>query len=324
MHTFFHLAAGVGGVGGELAIVGSHDGTATVWRFISNPDCFLPLRPRLRLGGHHGSKIIAVAVSSALHICVTVSATRCCIFGLSNGIILNSISISDINFSGPSGMNSNTSVTKSCFVDSNSVCLCTSGYITLVCETSYFSAKNTFLRNIITLELFTLEGEHMGSKALEIWRGIPHKIVPTFDGKGIMVCSTGGVSIHLISAIKPLYFVDEWRVANDDELHSGIGAYDIDFGPSLSRPVVAISGLSSGALRIHAFKGIGEWSEEINKRSTMSEAVGNVLAKPAERMKGLLGAVKGKGSKVVGLGKEIGREAVSGFLGDVFGKKVEM
>ena len=136
-----------------------------------------------------------------------------------------------------------------------------------------------------------------------------------------MVCSGGSISIHLVSAIKPLHFVDKWKVADDDEIHSGIGAYDIDFGPSLSRPVVAVTGLSSGSLRIHAFKGVSEWSEEVNKRSTMSEAVGNALAKPAEKVKGLLGVVKGKGSKVVGLGKEIGREAVSGFLGDVFGKK---
>ena len=321
---YFFLAAGVGGAGGELAIVGSEDGTATLWRFISNPICTLPLRPRLRLGGHKGMKVHAVAVSSILHVCLTVSALRCCVFGLSNGSILSSISVSDIEFPEASGMDALSIRSESFFLDTNAVCLSASGFITLVCETRYFSSKNELLRRVITLQLFTLEGVHVGSKALESWRGIPHRILPTFDGRGIMVCSSGGVSIHLVSAIKPLHFVDEWRVANDDEIHSGIGAYDVDFGPSLSRPVVAVTGLSSGAVRIHAFQGISEWSEGINRRSTVSEAVGNALARPAEKVKGLFGVVKGKGSKVVGLGKEIGREAVSGFLGDVFGKKLEM
>jgi hypothetical protein len=41
----------------------------------------------------------------------------------------------------------------------------------------------------------------------------------------------------------------------------------------------------------------------------------------------MVGLVRGTGSKVLGLGKEIGREAiegrgVTGFLGDVFGKKM--
>ena len=317
-------AAGVGGAGGELAIVGSEDGTATVWRFISNAVCTLPLRPRLRLRGHKGMKINAVAVSSALHICVTVSKLRCCVFSLSNGAILSSILPRDIEFPGAFDVGSNDIRTESYFADTNAVSLCGTGFITLVCETKFYSSRNELLRKIVTLQLFTFEGVHIGSKALETWRGIPHKIVPTYDGRGVMVCSGGGISIHLVSAIKPLHFVDEWKVAHDDEIHSGIGAYDIDFGPSLSRPVVAVTGLSSGSLRIHAFKGVSEWSEEVNKRSTMSEAVGNALARPAEKVKGLLGVVKGKGSKVVGLGKEIGREAVSGFLGDVFGKKMEM
>lgn len=322
-HLVFLLAVGVGGAGGELAIVGSEDGTATLWRFISNPVCTLPLRPRLRFGGHKGMKINAVAVSSALHICVTVSASRCCVFGLSNGAMLSSISPSNIKFPELHGLDGDIR-TKSFFANANAVCISASGFITLVCTTQYFSSNNKLLREVVSLALLTLEGVHIVSKPLESWRGIPHKIVPTYDGRGIMVCSGGGVSIHLVSAIKPLHFVDEWKVANDDEIYSGIGAYDIDFGPSLSRPVVAVTGLSAGAIRIHAFKGVSEWSEEVNKRSSMSEAVGNALARPAEKMKGLFGVVKGKGSKVVGLSKEIGREAVSGFLGDVFGKKMEM
>ena len=304
--------------------MGSEDGTISLWRFISNPICTFPLRPRLRLAGHRGMKINAVAVNSNLHICASVSRNRCCIYSLSNGAILSSISISDVELPELSDRNARGIRTQSSFADSNALSICASGYITLVCKTKYFSSQEVLLREVITLQLFNLEGEHIGCKALEQWRGIPNKIVPTFDGRGIMVCGGGGVSIHLVSSIKALHFVDEWKVSNDDEIHSGIGAYDIDFGPSLSRPVIAVSGLSSGALRIHAFKGISEWSEDISKKLSVSEAVGNALAKPAERVKGLLGAVKGKGSKVVGIGKEIGREAVSGFLGELGWKKLEM
>jgi len=265
--------------------------------------------------------IRAVAVSSSLQICATVSASRCCIFGLSNGVLLSSISINDIKH--PELIETNDIRTESCFVDSNAVCICNTGFITLVCKTVYISPKDGFLRQIVTLQLFTLEGVHIGSKALESWRGVPHKIVPTFDGKGILVCSTGGISIHVVSAINPMRFIDEWKVATDDEILAGVGSFDIDFGPSLSRPVVAVTGLSKGALRIHAFRGISEWSDDVNK-SKMSEAVGNAFAKPAEKVKGILGFAKGKGSKVVGFGREIGREAVSGFLGDVFGRKMDM
>ena len=45
-------AAGHGGVGGELGILGSEDGNASLWRFMSSH--YLPLRPRLRLQGHGG------------------------------------------------------------------------------------------------------------------------------------------------------------------------------------------------------------------------------------------------------------------------------
>jgi len=322
-------AAGVGGAGGELAIVGSEDGTATLWRFISNPTRTLPLRPCLRLGGHKGMKIHGVAVSITMFVCATVSSSRCCIFSLSNGAMLCSISPPDIEFPVPVGVNDGEIKSETVFADSNAVSICASGFITLVCQSKYFTADGEILREIVTLELFTLEGTHIGSKPLESWRGIPNKIVSTFDGRGIIVCGGGGTSVHLVSAAKPLLFVDEWKISRDDEIYSGIGAYDIDFGPSISRPVVAVAGLSSGALRIHALKGISEWSEENKKRATMTEAVGSALARPAEKVKGLFGVVKGKGSGLVGLGKEIGREAmsnvkggsVSGFLGDVFKKE---
>merc|ERR1712183_206268 len=77
-----------GGVGGELALVGSEDGSATLWRFISSH--YLPLRPRLRLRGHYGSKIRSLAINTSLNLCVTVSETRCCLFHLGNGSLLRS------------------------------------------------------------------------------------------------------------------------------------------------------------------------------------------------------------------------------------------
>jgi len=134
--------------------------------------------------------------------------------------------------------------------------------------------------------------------------------------------------MHLVSSIKPLYFIDEWQIGGEDE--NVVAAHDIDFGPSPSRPVVAVTGLSSGALRIHALKGISEWSEE-NKKGSVTEAVGSVIGTVRGGGSRVIGLVKGTGSKFMGLGKEIGREAISdvksrgvtGFLGDVFGKKMD-
>ena len=67
-------AAGHGGVGGELALVGSADGCASLWRFMSSH--YLPLRPRARLGGHKGCRISAVALNSTNQLAATVSAKR--------------------------------------------------------------------------------------------------------------------------------------------------------------------------------------------------------------------------------------------------------
>ena len=89
------IASGVGGVGGALAIVGSQEGTATLWRFISSQ--FLPLRPRLRLG-----------------------------------------------------------------------------------------VQGVFLCEVVTRKRYTLNGIHLGSKALESGRGVPCKVCPMFDGRAVM------------------------------------------------------------------------------------------------------------------------------------------
>jgi hypothetical protein len=328
-----------------VAIVGSNDGTASLWRFISSPACNLPLRPRLRLGGHKGENISAVAVNSSLNLCATVSAFRCCIFNITNGTMLRSIAPPN-NVSDATGIKDRAILSETRFADSNAICITSSGFVVLVCESKYWSKDKSFQRIIVTLQLFTLEGEHIGSKALESWRGIPGKISSTYDGRAVMVCSGRGVSFHLVSAIKPLYFIDEWQIGGDED--DIISAHDIDFGPSPSRPgmyffnwlcfidehylisfffsltpkVVAATGLSSGALRIHALKHISEWSEE-NKKSSVTEAVGNVIGSVKGTGSKVVGLVRGTGSRVFGLGKEISRETigdvatrgVSGFLG---------
>jgi len=320
------IASGVGGVGGELAIVGSADGTATLWRFISSQ--FLPLRPRLRLYGHSGSRINAVVVDSGLNVCITVSDCLCCLFSLGNGVMLHSISPPSSKTAGLPETDEDQLDIRTIFAETNAVCIA-SGHIVLVCKSLFVSKSGDSLREVVTLQLYTLEGVHLGSKALESWRGTPHKICSTFDGRAVMVCSRRGISIHVVSALMPLHFVDEWQITDDNGVKDSIvQVYDVDFGPSPSRPVVVVASCSSGALRLHALKGISEWSEE-NKKGSMTEVVGNALAKPAQKFRTLVGSVKGTGSRVVGYGKEIGREAItdvktkgmSGFFGDVFGKK---
>ena len=310
-----------------MTIVGSHDGTASLWRFITGPFFQFSIRPRLRFGGHNGQKILAVAVNSALNLCATVSASRCCIFNTTNGGMLRSLTPPSSYITGITGGGNKDIVSETRYADSNAICITSSGFIILVCESKFWSKTNKFNRVIVTLQLFTLEGAHVGSKALESWRGIPKKISSTYDGRAVMVCSGRGISIHLISSIKPLHFIDEWQIGGEDEVGDDVvSAHDIDFGPSPSRPVVAVTGLSSGALRIHALKGISEWSDE-NKKGTVTEAVGSVIGTVKGTGSKMVGLVRGTGNKVLGLGKEIGREVgegrgVTGFLGDVFGKKI--
>jgi hypothetical protein len=185
-------------------------------------------------------------------------------------------------------------------------------------------------RDVITLHLFSLEGVSLGSKALESWRGMPHKISCTPDGTAITVCSGRGVTIHRLSAITPLEFIDEWHITEADELDENTAAaWDVDFGPSLLRPVVAAAACSGGVLRLHALPGITPWSER-HKKSSMGTAVGRALSKPASRIKSAVGKGFGIGQKFVGVGKDIGKEVTSdvkergvgGFLaGTLFKKK---
>ena len=312
-----------GGAGGELAIIGSADGSASLWRFISSH--YLPLRPRQRMRGHNGSAIHAVAINSTLNVCATVSSHRCCIFSLGNGVLL-------CNISPPKDPCPDVSLE---FAEASAACFSILGYIILVCK-AIVKQKPTKVEvddscrlpvnagEVFSLQLFSLEGVHCGSHVLEI--SVPHKIIATFDGRAVLVSCDGGVSVHLVSPTTPLKILSKWVIKEGDG--TNIPTLDIDIGPSLFRPVVAAAACSEGALRLHALPGISSWSEA-NKKGSMSTVVGNALAKPAEKLKQAGGIVKGIGSSIVGLGRELGREAMSdvkekgvaGFLGGVFGRR---
>jgi len=304
-------ASGQGGVGGELAFVGSADGTATLWRFISSH--YWPLRPRVRMGGHLGATIYSVAISSSLGVCASVSAYRCCLFDVGNGAMIR-------NFSPPIGagnnyaaaiMKDNDAVIQISFADTPAICLSTLGFLVVACCTE-LRRGDELLKEIFSLELLTLEGVHIGSSLLDTHKSPPKKIFSNADGRAVFVCGEGGMSIHLVSTLHPLAIVDQWRLgegATDDNSSKHV-MHDLDFGPTLSRPVLAAAGCSEGALRLHALQGIGKWSNE-NQRNTVSSAVGNVLALPAQTVKNALGGVAGMGSRFVGFGKEIGKEAFS-------------
>ena len=312
-------AAGHGGVGGELAIMGSADGGVSLWRFMSSH--YLPLRPRIRMRGHGGAKVQAVTLNSAIHVCASVSANRCCIFSVTNGTMLRSFPPPQNTLNFPGAVR-----TRTVFADTPALALSVQGFIVTICQTTVQSAKR---RNVISLELFSLEGISLGSKALESWRGVPHKIMCTPDGTAITVCSGRGITIHRLSAIAPLEFIDEWHITETDELDEKTpAAWDVDFGPSLLRPVVAAAACSSGVLRLHALPGISLWSER-HKKSSMGAAVGQAFSKPAQKIKTAVGKGFGFGQKFVGVGKEIGKEVssdvkergVGGFLaGAIFGK----
>jgi len=297
-------AAGQGGVGGELVIVGSADGSATLWRFISSH--YWPLRPRLRMMGHGGSKIHGVAISSSLGICASISSKLCCLFDVGNAAMIR-------NFKPPNVVagieHSETDIEpemETTFADTSALCLSILGFVVAVCSTRVSNGEE-MLKEVLSLELFTVEGEHVGSHLLDQDLGMPKKIVPTVDGRAVFVCAGGGVSVHLVSSIQPLITVDKWEL---DESSAKQAVYDLDFGPTIARPVVAAAGCSAGSLCLHALRGISKWSHE-HQRNTVSLAVGSVLALPAQTVKNALGGVSSFGSSFFGSAKEISKEAIS-------------
>ena len=304
-------ASGQGGVGGELVVVGSADGSATLWRFISSH--YWPLRPRLRMMGHFGAPIRGVAISSSLGICASVSSRLCCLFDVGNGAMIRNFTPPDDagNLHVASISEDTDVVVQTTFADTPAVCLSILGFVVAVCSTKLVQGQ-TVLHEALSLELFTVEGRHMGSRLLEKHRCMPKKMSSTVDGRAIFVCAGGGVSVHLISSIQPLVTVDQWRISEDtgDDMSAQQVVYDLDFGPTIARPVVAAAGCSEGTLRLHALRGISKWCSE-HQRSTVSSAVGTVLALPAQTVMNALGGVSSFGSSFLGSAKEISKEALS-------------
>ena len=222
---------------------------------------------------------------------------------LPNNALHGSLNTDSLNLSSET-----VGVTK--FAKCPAIAISVHGFVVTVCETSIKSApSNKSNRGVITLHLFSLEGVSLGSKPLESWRGYPHKMYCTPDGTAVLVCSGRGVTVHRLSAVTPLEFIDEWHITEAEELTADVPqAWDIDLGPSLNRPVVAAAACSNGALRLHALAGISSFSER-HRKLGLAEGVGSLLAAPGKRLKNAFGRGVGIGNKVVGVGKEIGKEA---------------
>lgn len=284
-------AAGHGGVGGELAVVGSEDGNASIWRFMSSH--YLPLRPRVRLYGHEGSSIRAAAICSSMHIVATVSKDRCCLHNIGNGSLLRSfIPCSD----------SLAEMTKDTVASSSfcgAIAVSTQGFIITSTET-VLERRGT----IISIDLWTVEGILVASKPLESWRGLPGKIECTPDGTTVWICSGRGITFHRVSVVHPLDLLDEWHITEDLTNECVPKAFDMDLGPSINRPVVAAAACSQGVLRLHALTGITHWSEKHKKTGL---TIGNPF-KPARRINQAM--QKGWG-QLAGMGRDIGREVKS-------------
>jgi hypothetical protein len=321
----FGTAAGHGGVGGELALLGSADGSASLWRFMSSQ--YLPLRPRIRLQGISGSKIFAAALCSSIQLAATVSSDVCSIYAITNGTQVRSFGPPEDSFDLAASSPDISVRTK--FADTQALGISVQGFVVTVCE-SLITTPAQAERSVVSLQLFTTEGVCLGSHPLAPWRGLPRKITCTPDGTAAIVCCGRGVSFHRLSACEPLAFIDEWTITESDELGSSEkvpSAFDADFGPSLNRPVVAAAGCSNGVLRLHALPGISAWSER-HKKSGLGQSVGTALSKPAQKIKNVVQGSIGIGRHLAGIGRDIGREVtsdvknngVSGFLGNVFGK----
>ena len=83
-----------------------------------------------------------------------------------------------------------------------------------------------------SLELFTLDGIHLGSHVLEPHRGILRKMVPFSDGKALCVCCGFGVSIHRISKLEQLKELEEWRITDEE--------VSFLMNPSVTRKIPAV------------------------------------------------------------------------------------
>jgi hypothetical protein len=277
------------------------------------------------LTGHSGSTISAVALCSTLHLAATISEDRCCLHAIGNGSLVRTFGppVSTLSF-----QNSETAVTR--FARTPALALSVQGFVVTVCE-SVVASPSGRQRTVCSLQLFNLEGESLGSKPLEPWRGLPTKMQCTLDGTAVLVCCGRGITIHRLSACYPLDFLEEWQITESEDLSSSqsiVKAFDLDLGPSLNRPVVAAAACSDGVLRLHALPGISEWSER-HKKSGLSQSMGSALSKPAQRFNRAVREGLGIGRQLAGMGRDIGREVssdvkergVGGFLGSVMFRK---
>ena len=141
---------------GELAIVGSRDSTASLWRIRRSEA--LSLRPKLRFSGHSGEPIFGADISISLNVCMTVSRKRCCINSLSNGMLLRTICP-------PTSPGVPFTYHRTIFANSDAIVLGKRGYLVLPCQS--FCQENGLVRKpVVTLQLFSLEGCELGSCAL--------------------------------------------------------------------------------------------------------------------------------------------------------------
>ena len=241
---------------------------------------------------------------------------RLCIFSVGNGALIRAWGPPVDSLKGFEG-----ATTKTVFADTQALCLSVQGFVCAVCKTSILDNNKRTAREIISLHLFSLEGVSIGSKALESWRGTPNKITCTPDGTAVFVCCGRGVTVHRLSTIAPLEFIDEWQITELEELDGDVPeAFDVDFGPSLMRPIVGAAALSGGVLRLHALNGISAWSDRHKARSGLG--IGQALSKPAGRIKNALG-------RALGIGKDVAKEVssdvkergVGGFLSGTLFRK---
>lgn len=314
-------AAGHGGVGGELAIVGSADGSASLWRFMSSH--YLPLRPRVRLSGHNGQPIVAVAINTPTQTVLSVSVNRCTVHSLGNGMLLRAFGPPPKLLDDVDGVQTICTT----FANTSALSVSSQGFIITVCE-SHFRDASGSKRNVYFLTLFDMEGSLHGSLPLEPWRGPPKKMYCIPDGTAILVCCGRGITVHRVSVCHPLEIIDEWHVTEEDDVENMVAAHDLDLGPSLNRPVVAAAACSNGVLRLHALTGISSWSER-HRKGGISQSVGTAFASPARRIKSAVRDGWGLGKQIAGMGLDIGREVssdvkergVGGFIGSFMRKK---
>ena len=109
-------------------MVGSADGNASIWRFMSSHH--LPLRPRIILNGHNGAKLSGVALCAPIQLAATVSSNKLCLHSITNGSLIRS-------FGPPKGVlevyGDEVDITTK-FAEKSALAVSVQGFIVCVCE----------------------------------------------------------------------------------------------------------------------------------------------------------------------------------------------